>query len=66
MCPACFTTAALVMAGVSSAGGLTAFVLGRRSGARARGDAQCDAPENPSRGDRNPNLPSNEEDDREH
>ena len=36
MCPACFTTAALIAAGASSTGGLTALViraLGGKSGA---------------------------------
>ena len=28
MCPACFTTAALIAAGASSTGGLTALVIG--------------------------------------
>jgi hypothetical protein len=34
MCPACFTTAALMVAGTTSAGGLTAFAVRKLRGRR--------------------------------
>jgi len=36
MCPACITTAALWLAGTTSAGGLVAFVAGKRRAGRDR------------------------------
>jgi hypothetical protein len=42
MCPACLTTAALLAAGASSSGGLTAFVIGmfRAKGGPMNADQQ--------------------------
>jgi len=36
MCPACLTTAALVMAGTTSAGGITAFIVHKLFRRRAK------------------------------
>jgi hypothetical protein len=43
MCPACLTTVALVAAGVGSASGLTAFLLGRRRNDRSDSTDQSNA-----------------------
>jgi hypothetical protein len=55
MCPACITTAALWLAGTTSAGGLVAFVASKRRAGRDSPviDPKPSDPNTPTEGERN-------------
>jgi hypothetical protein len=52
MCPACIATAAWIAAGAGSAGGLTAFVFGRRRSHKDASESEKSRPKETPRPDR--------------